>query len=379
RHQYQYGTKQTLTTFSAQFGYFCSRLFVEQWIPFLLLAAVAGLVVLLRKNPRAFIFMITLVFFTMPVTTWMTNFDISNPAATEENGALVSVFYIPGYLAAAMLIGIGVFWPLSLVAWKNRIAWLALYCCMPAGMIVQAAAAMPKISMRHYTFARDYCDNVAAAIPENALYMVNWDPFCFPLMYYQFVEKKRHDLIVIDQQLLRRSWYVRWLQRYYPEYTKQSKYAIDAFLRTVSPFEEKKKYDGNKIQACYIGMINAMIDANLRSGKGVYFTFTPEPAIMRNYHLEPQFVAYKYTRDPIDRTITDAELHFSTFIDSTVFRDRMAEYIRSYYGNLLGMRGLQFESIGEQEKALYCLRRSLPFFNKGTPQRLYLERKLMGR
>ncbi|MBN1578289.1 MAG: DUF2723 domain-containing protein [Chitinispirillaceae bacterium] len=380
RHQYQYGTRQTFETFSAQFGFFCFRLLVNQWFPVVLTLVPVGLAVLFLRNRPAGYFTSALLLFTMPLTTFMTNFDISNPVATEENGALVSVFYIPGYLTAAILIGVGLFWPATLIGTKNRFFSLLLCLCMPLASIAQAMVrAMPEVSMHGYTFARDYCDNVATAIPENALYFVSWDPFCFPLIYYQFVEKKRTDLIVIDQQLLRRSWYIHWLQRHYPGFTRQAAGEIKAFLAALAPFEAGKHYDGNYIQACYIGMINAMIDAKLQAGNGVYFAYTPEPSIMRSYRLEPQFVAYKYTRDPIDRKITDAGLKFSMFTDSTVFRDRMAEYIRNYYGNLYGLRGLQFGSIGEHDKALDCLRKSYPFFNRGTKQALFVQQKMMER
>ena len=126
-------------------------------------------------------------------------------------------------------------------------------------------------------------------------------------------------------------------------------------------------------------MIDAFIDSKLKTNSNVYFTYTPEPSIMRSFHLEPQFSAYKYTQQPLDTSITDAGLRLSSFSDDRADRDRMAEYVRNYYGNLFGLRGLQLESIGDSAKARDCFRKALPFFNRNTQQALFVEQKLAGK
>ena len=205
RHQYHYGTKQTLESFTAQFSVFCSDLLIRQWLPFVLLFAVAGVFFLYQKNRRFFYFALAALLFTMPITTWMTNFDVTTPASAFENKALVSVFYIPAYMIAAILMGTGLF---GLIAFTG-VQWsvpITLGVCLPLATAGSALVqTMPKVTMHKYTFAQDYCDNVFNTLPKNALYFVNWDPFNFPLMYYQYVEKKRPDLLVLDQLLLRRS------------------------------------------------------------------------------------------------------------------------------------------------------------------------------
>lgn len=123
-------------------------------------------------------------------------------------------------------------------------------------------------------------------------------------------------------------------------------------------------------------MINAFIDSKLKTNNDIYFTYTPEAAIMRSSQLEPQFAAYKYTQQPLDSTITDTGLKLESFSDININRDRMAEYVRDYYGKLFAMRGLQLESSGDSVKACYCFRKSLPFFNLNTQQAIFVEQKL---
>jgi hypothetical protein len=208
---------------------------------------------------------------------------------------------------------------------------------------------------------------------------VNWDPFHFPILYYQSVEKKRPDLLLLDQLLLRRSWYVHSLQEHHPEFTRQSEREIEAFLQAVEPFEAGESYDANHIQTCYINMINAFIDSKLKTNQDVYFTYTPEASILRTSHLEPQFSAYRYTQQPLDTTLTDADLKLSSFTDTRGDRDRMAEYVRNYYGNLYGSRGLLLEAADDSAKARDCFRKARPFFNPNTQQAVFVEQKLAGK
>jgi hypothetical protein len=227
---------------------------------------------------------------------------------------------------------------------------------------------MPEVSMRHFTCARDYCDNAAAVMPPQSLYFVNWDPFCFPLYYYQNVLKQRPDLVVVDQQLLRRSWYVRGLREHRPEFAGRVRREINAFLDAVAPFEDRRPYDGIRLQNCYIAMIDAMIDSTLARGNSVYFSFVPEPAIMRSYQLESQLVSYKYGRGGPDRSVTDAGLTMAGFIDTVACRDRMARHVREYYGNMYGMRGLLLEGAGDRAAARECFGKALRFFDPHSPQ-----------
>jgi len=377
RHQYDIGTKQTFESFSAQIAFFSSDLLLRQWFPFVLLFAVAGLLFLFQKNRPAFYFVLALLFFTMPLTAWMTNFDISNPVAAIENKPLVSVFYIPAYLITAILIGIGLF-RLSafLTMGKQFVAVLIGFCLPLAAGGFAIVRTMPEVSMHNYYFARDYCDNVFSSMPENALYIVNWDPFYFPTMYYQYVEKKRPDLIILDETLLIRSWYINWLQNYYPEFTRQAGREVQAFLKAVEPFEKGARFNAVGIEHIYNRMVNALIDSKLKANKNVYFSYASDSVIMRSNHLEPQFAAYKYTQQPIDTTITDTGLSFSSFIDSTIRKDRMAKYMQYYYGNLFAMRGLQIEAAGDSTKAYYCFQKALPFFDRNTKQALFIEKKL---
>lgn len=379
RQQYNDGTKQTLEGFLSQFGYFCSNLLVEQWLPFLLLFAVIGMFFLFRKNRKAFYFVSVMIVFTMPLTTYMTNFDVANPAAAIENKHLVTVFYIPAYLLTAILISIGLFRLCAFLTMGKQAPTILIAVCVPlAAFGLSIARTLPEVSKHNYYFARDYCDNVFKTMPKDALYIVDWDPFYFPTMYYQFVEKKRPDLIILDDKLMIRSWYIQWLQQYYPEFTRQSQSEIQAFLKAVEPFEKGLPFNGRSIELIYNRMVNAFIDSKLKTNKNVYFAYTPDSTVIGSGHLEAQFTAYKYSYLPFDTTITDTGLSFSLYTDKRVHKDRMVDYVRNYYGNLIGIRGLQLRKTGSSAKADYCFRKALRFLDQNSKQARFIEKKLSG-
>lgn len=377
RQQYNDGTKQTLEGFIAQFGFFYSDLLIKQWIPLVLLFAAAGLFFLFQKNRSVFYFVLCVLFFVMPVTTWMTNIDIASPTEGIENKAVATVFYIPAYLVTAILIGIGLFRLTTCFKIKsNFYAWLTAIGLIFVSGSMAIARTMPEVTMRRHTFARDYCDNVFNLMPENALYFVDMDPFYFPTMYYQFVEKKRPDLIIFNQHLLRRSWYINRIRNCYPEFARISDREIKLFIKAVVPFENGESYNGEYIEKCYISMIHAFIDSKLKIDHSVYFAYVPEPEIMRSSLLDPQLVAYKYTQGPPDTTINDERMILSSFKNNNIRKDRMAECVSYYYGNLFTYHGFLLESLGDTVKAYDYFRKALPLFNPKSKNAKFIKKRL---
>ncbi|MDD5673853.1 MAG: DUF2723 domain-containing protein [Chitinivibrionales bacterium] len=380
RHQYQdTGPQQTLETFLPQFMVYVKELLIKQWLPIVLASAIFGAIMLFRRNKPYFLFSLSFLFFSMPVTTWMTNFDVTTPSVAFEQKALVSVFYIPAYLFLAILAGIGMFYLVSLVKIRKTAICAAVALVLP---LATAAGAIAKnysaLNMHAYYFAQDYADNIFNSLPKNSLLFVNWDPFTFPLMYYQFVEHKRPDILVLDQLLLKRSWYVQWLKDHYPAFVKPSESAVKAFLQAVAPFENKAPYNGEIIQQCYIGMINAFIDSKISRGNSVYFAYIPEADILRNYHLEPIFSAYKYTQNTQpDTTVNASVIKLAGFTDKNANRDRMADYIRGYYGNLYGLRAMQCATLGNMVKAKEYFTTARKLFDDTSQQAAFIDRQIL--
>jgi hypothetical protein len=376
RHQYGQA-RWTMEGFLSQCWVFLSELLTKEWFPAVLLFAIAGLIVLYKKERPFFRFALFFLLFTMPVMTGMTNFDVTNPATAFEHKALVSVFYIPAYLFLSILMGTGIFYAISLLP-LNPLGFRIAAIVLPLAVVpVSCIRNFSRVTMHGFYCAQEYANNIFRTLPENSLLFVHWDPFSFPLIYYQFVEHKRPDLLVLDQMLLKRTWYIQWLKLHYPVFAKRFDREINLFLRAVAPFEDNKPYNGDILQRCYIRMINAFIDSSLGDNRGVYCTFTPEPSIVRGYRLEPALSTFKFSQGAqLDTTVSEAACDISSFTDKLFPDDRMKGYMREYYGNIYGLRAMEYELRGNKDKARYCYHSAAQLFPESSQQEKFIQGRL---
>ncbi|HMW34505.1 MAG TPA: DUF2723 domain-containing protein, partial [bacterium] len=357
RHQYQLNETQTLVKFISQLKTYFSLL-GEQWFSPILVLVLPALVFLWKRHRSLLLFVLVFWFFTAPVTTYLTNFDVTtgNPLVSAENKALVSVFYIPSYMIVAALVALGT---ISLVEqWPSRVTYIA------AGLLAIACLwHLPenykRNNMHQYRFTECFAENIFSVTDSNALVIGNWDPLVFPFFYYQQVEKRRPDLFMIDQELLRRSWYIQMLRDHNPESTELIKKEIDDFLDAVKPFEAGEKFDGNYIQRRYERMINALIDNWMQSGRSVYLTYDPPKGIAEKYYKESVLTAIRLRTDMIRPTSLDHKnIQTEIFTDEAINKDRMARFFVTYYGRLFYARAAIMESLNQKENALTLYERA---------------------
>jgi hypothetical protein len=370
RHQYGLSGSQSLDNFLAQLETY-GELFFQQWviwvIPFILILTGFSLYQLVKtKNSSAYFFIVFFIF-TAPITTFLTNFNVTvaDQFVASENKALVSVFYIPSYIIFPLLTGLGIF-HIGQNLLPKKFAIISITVLITLVPLSNLISNYDKLDMSDYTYTEDYVRNLFSVATDNSVIFANWDPFYFPLNYYQFVENDRPDIIAIDQQLLRRSWYLQWLRDHYSQFMVPIAPEIDEFLEAVKPFEEKKPFDGNFIQTKYIAMINAIMDYSMKSGRSVYFTYTPLPEIRRNYLLESALVALRFggNEQPFPG-IDLSELKFRNYDLSRPDPDRWVSVFRNYYGGLFISRGQRHEQIGDWESAIAIYKAARIFF---TPQ-----------
>ncbi len=362
RHQYQLGDTQSIKKFLPQLSAY-GEMTAEQWWPWILVLTIPALWTLFRHQRTLFYLTLLFLFFTGPFTVYLTNFDITtgNPAVNAENKALVSVFYIPSYMMIAMLAGIGVFYMIS--GFQKAIKPKAFLILLP--LLLPLFAAYPnykKLDMSRYYFTEDYVENLFRIVPENSVVFVNWDPFIFPFNYYQYVEGRRTDVMVVDQELLRRSWYIRTLRKHHAAFMARAEKEVDEFLDAVRPFENKEKFDGNFIQSKYVAMINALIDRSYDLGNEVFMTYDPPAGIAQKYYKESVVAAVKLRKEMKELTPVEVNaLQFRHLFEEGIPLDRMARFFKTYYGRLFFARGFAAENLKLEHEALSLYKKSLEF------------------
>lgn len=147
----------------------------------------------------------------------------------------------------------------------------------------------------------EYTRIMTEKLPTNSVIISSqWDFFCSAFIYKQNVEKYRTDIVLVEQELLRRTWYLEQFRLWYPELAAKCSSEINAYLADVELFESGKPFDANKLQAKYEAMINAFIDESKASGNSVYITsdvFEREPNVGKSYEKVPDGLAFRLEKE----------------------------------------------------------------------------------
>lgn len=401
RHQYMTsghsGVRATLVELATS-----ASLLRHQWFPALLALAIVALIVLAHRRRSLFWLAIVGTVLTWPVITLIADFPVNTPDAfvNADNRALASVFYIPNYLLLALLMGLGAWWlAAAALSWAGGRSGAPAGAAQPprppapkhgrsapaarrqptstgrlprvltvvvAGLIAAVPLALavvraPDLTMHRYRFADAYVHNVFSVASPHSLVMVDRDQFGFPLMYAQDVGGLRPDVVVLDQELLRRSWYLQDLEYQHPALIAGSRAQVAAFLAAVKPFEAGQAYDGATIDAAYYAMIKSFVDEYERAGRDVYFAYQPDQRIVQGYAGESVVALLKARRDspgkgqaataawltPLDLSQFD----FAHLTDGTVPLDRNVLMVRDWYGQLLAARAQLLAQAGETSQA----------------------------
>lgn len=143
---------------------------------------------------------------------------------------------------------------------------------------------------------REYVKLVVDPLPKGSiLFSQQWDYFCSAFWYMQQVEGYRPDIVLVEKELLRRTWYLGQLRRWYGEPIERCSTEIAAYLPLLEEFESgsmpQERY--GVIQRAFIGLLQAILKRNADR----YAFATPEVL-----ETEPDFAALT-TQQPYGATM----------------------------------------------------------------------------
>lgn len=180
----------------------------------------------------------------------------------------------------------------------------------------------------------DYTNSILKDSEKNAMIIsYQWDFFVSPFYYYRYVENKRPDLIVIDKELLRRSWYYNQLEVNYKNIFKNLELDVKEFKKALVPFERKENYDPNKLEYHYRRIIKGLIENSLKANRPVYLGPEIIDNEIRNNQLDlpdgiqilPEGFLYRVVKDSayVPQKNYDVNIRYSENLDkySTNLRD----------------------------------------------------------
>jgi hypothetical protein len=286
--QYQVWLFSSMDAAKKQLVYFIGNLPSEITIPGLLFALI-GLVFIFKQSKKLF-WLLTISFLT--ALLYSINYDIVD----------IDSYFLFNNIIIAGFISFGIYW---LILWLQKHYNLKekyFILVISIGLIPAVINFSGVDQSEQYTF-EDYTKAILESVDKNAIiFSYQWDYFISESYYFQFVEKFRSDVAVVDKELLRRSWYYNQLERNYPAVIKNIKNDVLNFLIALRPFERSENFDPNLLEKNYRNVMTKLVCENPEKdfyiGLELYANEMQrgEFNLPEDYKLVPQLFLFKATK-----------------------------------------------------------------------------------
>ncbi|MFL6212594.1 MAG: protein O-mannosyl-transferase family [Blastocatellia bacterium] len=370
--QYQVFFESSANVIGKQFNVFLSlvgREFGTIWLPLALLLAIAGLFAAFKRDRWLFGFLILIVIFDM---AWALNYEIA-----EDKDA----YYLPTFLVLTIAASFGLVWlarglRATRLSMKTATAIMAVL-----ALLLPAIAATNNFrfnNRRGYLIARDYVENTLKTIEPNGLLLTDdWQVYS-PLLYLREVEGIRRDVVAIDIQQLRRTWYYGYLNAAYPEMMASARDRVDAFLEDLRHWEQdpdlyqRDAMLNERINTRFYDMLEALV-VNHLSRAPVYATVNVATNtqsqnheltewLRKTYDFVPRGLVFQvtgkggFTETPdvqlATRGLNDGSLKFD---DDDVVKIK----VLPVYKVMMTYRGLYLAAQGHHDRAVAAFKEAL--------------------
>lgn len=169
-------------------------------------------------------------------------------------------YFLLAYISGALFMAFSVRWIFEIDVFAQRPVITIVALGLP---VYLAYFNYHKVDQSENHLCDDYTRKALASVKENAVIITyQWDVLVSPSYYYQWVEGLRKDVLIIDKELLRRTWYYDQLMRMRPDVMEPVKPEIDAFRESVRGFERGKKHNAREIQQRFEAVITGIIGKN---------------------------------------------------------------------------------------------------------------------
>jgi hypothetical protein len=161
----------------------------------------------------------------------------------------IEAYYVPALVAGILVFIYGI---------RSLVRYARWFVVVPIALIIPLVN-YNTCTLKDNTFGLDFGRIHIEQLPERStLICTYWDIYS-PLMYSRYVKGMRRDIVMIDKELLRRTWYIDYLQQEYPELFTRIKTTVDRYLVELYKFEYGKPYNTTVIQARFIDLLNDII------------------------------------------------------------------------------------------------------------------------
>jgi hypothetical protein len=401
--QYQTFFSISLETMKGQleeFVRFAGNQFGPWWSVAGLALVAAGFAQMIKRDMAAFIFFALVIVADLAIAL---NYDIA-----EDKDA----YYLPVFISMTVAAGFGVDWVVRTVlrlSWPAPLTHAVSAVAVLSVVSITFAGNLPHNDRSRYLLARDYVENVFSTIePGGMMLTLDWQIYS-PLLYVSEVEGQHRDVITIDVNQMRRSWYFDYLNRSYPSVMERNREKVDAFLEELRSWEkDPKAYEKSaalaaRIDSRFRDLILSMVSNHLRTAP-VYITHEilaiygylaeikrnnkeMQPAAYNQdgnwivplgeaYQLIPQGLVFQLKNDRafheparpvlVTRGLADGTLRFEE-------DDVVKQKVLPVYLGMMVNRGRYLGAYGRREQAIEAINEALALDPNFGPARQLLE------
>lgn len=268
--------------FQHQIGVFFNSMYPE--FRFSILAVIFGLIISFITRRRLFWFLLLLI---AGDVAYAANYNIHD----------ISSYFLLSYiaLASASAAGFGYLMQRFVTAKYLRVLIVALLVIFPG---VSAVANYSKADQSDDYAVEMYTKDILTSLPhESVVLSFQWDDWVSASFYYQHVDKIRPDVVVIDKELLRRSWYAAQIHKRYSFLFPAKDPIYEAYRANLRLFENDLPYNPNSIQRSYSDFIREIISGAIKNGRHVFVGPEMEDKYLYGYRKVPFGLLYELTAD----------------------------------------------------------------------------------
>ncbi len=338
-----------------QFGHFISNL-PEEFFAVSLILIIPGLIALYNVSKKFFIYTLLLFGFTV---IYAINYDIYD----------INSYFLLAFVITAIWIAFGLYYVIQKLK-DNSTVYAGISLVLVA---ITLYFNYPKADQSENYFVEEYTMNVFNSAPPNSIIIsVQWDFWVSASMYYQFVKGIRPDIAVLDKELFRKSWYLTYVKKHYPDIYEGCKTQFDLYEpevikfesnpgRYTSPKTQQDQQDLALIQRYFLEMMNCIVESNIDK-RPVFATVEIEQdqneRLVPDYNRIPQGVLLRYSKDKEPADHIEPEITY-TVTDKDTYHH---SFIMNMYYNALMNRGGYLMREGKLSEAESYLNRALTEF-----------------
>lgn len=354
--QYQVWLFSSTEAAAKQFNYFVTNLPNEY--SFSLLFALAGLVVSFIYTKKFFIFNIIVFLSTV---LYAINYDIND----------IDSYFLLAYISLAFFAVFGIV-QLILFSTKNNMKIIIPVSLLLLFLGIQFYSNYDKVNQRGNFIYEDYTRSILNTLPNNSIvFSYQWDYFISASYYFQLVEGYRKDVIVIDKELLRRSWYYNQLNTNHPTLLAGVKPEMEQFIEALKPFEREEQFNANLLENLFRNIMTGLVSTNI--DKHDYF-IAPELVdgeikrgefqLPERYTLVPHLFLFKVvnTTEYVEAPLPDFKIRFDKKDDQYITS------LKGFVASMLVRRALYEVQFNKMDRAkIYAMKAAADFPNFTLP------------